>query len=129
MGTILTEYFTDELIEWNRLISFNNREMSEIENKLAEVIRRNNIPHIAAKAEEQQDKLNAVAEKFRRLQSLILRQQAILKTDSTLIDDKLVDPEIQKRQNEMRHKMQQTEKEYIDAKFDCYNFLAQILGK
>jgi uncharacterized coiled-coil protein SlyX len=127
MGTTLAEYFTDELVEWSCLIAFNNREMGELENKLAEVIRRNTIPNIAAKEEKQQDKLNAVYEKFKRLQKQILRQEAALKTNSTLVDDTLINPETEKLQNELRRNMQQIEKEYIDTKYECYNFLSGTL--
>ena len=129
MGTTIAEYFTDELVEWNRLIAFNNQEMNKFKHKLAEVIQRNTIPNIAAKVENEQDKLNIVSEKFNRLQKQILRQEAAFKTDSTLVDDTLVNPETEKRQNELRRNMQQAEKEYIDAKYECYNFLSGILKK
>lgn len=129
MGTTIAEYFTDELVEWNRLIAFYNREMDEFEHKLAEVIQRNTIPNIAVKVENEQDKLNAVSEKFNRLQVQIQQQEAALKTNSTLIDNALINTETEKQQNELRCNMQQTEKEYIDTKYGCYNFLSGTLKK
>ncbi|MDP4261361.1 MAG: hypothetical protein Q8941_02410 [Bacteroidota bacterium] len=129
MATIIAEYYTDELVEWNRLIDFNNQEMDEFEDKLAEVIQRNTIPNIAAKVEEHQDKLNIVAKKFYRLQEQIQQQEAALKTDSALVDDTLINPETETHQNELRRNMQRTEKEYIDTKYACYNFLSGTLKK
>ena len=76
METYIAEYFIDELVEWNRLIAFYNGEMDEFEHKLAEVIQRNTIPNIAIEVENEQDKLNAVAEKFNHLQAQIQRQEA-----------------------------------------------------
>lgn len=129
MGTTLVEYFIDELVDWNHLITSDFGEMSEFENKLTEVVQRNTIPNIAAKVEEQQDKLNAVSAKFKKLLIQIQQQEAAFKKDHMPIDDTLINPESEKAQNGLRRSMQQTEKEYIDAKFDCYNFLSQIFRK
>jgi len=129
MATIIAEYYTDELVEWNRLIAFNNREMDEFKHKLAEVIQRNTIPNIAAKVEEQQDKLNTVSKKFFKLRVQIQQQEAALKTDSILIDDSVINAETEKQQNELRRNMHRIEKEYVDSKYECYNFLSQILRK
>lgn len=129
MATSIAEYYSDELVDWNRQIAFYDQEMHEFELKLAEVIGRNSIPHIAAKVEVQQQKLDAVAGKFESLRVDIQQQQASLKTDSTLIDDSLIRTGMEKQQNELRRSMQQAEKEYIDVKYDCYNFLSETLRK
>lgn len=129
MPNTIAVYYTDELMEWKRLITFYNVEMAELENKLAEVIQRNTIPNIAAKVENHQDKLNAASEKFSWLGVQIQQQEAALKTNSTLIDDTLINTETEKRQNELRRNMQQVEKEYIDARYECHNFLSGTLKK
>jgi hypothetical protein len=129
MPTTIAEYYSDELVDWNRMITFYNHEMDEFEKKLAEVIQRNTIPNIAAKVEKEQHKLDKVSEKFYHLQIEIQQQQSSLKTDSTLIDDALIKTEIEKEQNELRRNMQQTEKEYIDAKYACSDFLSETLRK
>jgi hypothetical protein len=129
MGTTIAEYYTDELVEWNRVIGFYNHEMDEFELKLAEVIHRNTIPNIAARVEYEQDKLHEVSGKFYRLQDQIQRQEAALKTNSSFIDDELINAEMEKQQNELRRKMQQAEKEYIEKKHECNNFLSGTLKK
>lgn len=129
MPNTITEYFTDELEEWNHAILFYNSEMDEFEKKLGGVISRNSIMGIAEKVETQQGKLNRISDRFYRLQTEIGNQKEQLKTDSSLIDDDLINETIEKRQVDLRHKMQEAEKEYIDVKFDCYNFLSGILKK
>lgn len=119
----------DELVDWNRLIAFYNNEMDEFESKLAEVIQRNTIPNIAAKVENEQKKLNAVSGKFYKLQAQIKQQESSLKTDSTLIEDAQIKAEMEQHQSELRRSMQQIEKEYIDVKYACYNFLSETLRK
>lgn len=129
MPNTIAEYYTDELIEWNKSIIFYNSEVEEFTQKLAEVIMRNSIPHIAAKVEAHQTLLNRVSDKLHKLQTQIQDQLPVLKTDSRLIDDTLINTETEKRQNELRRKMQAAVKEYIDVKFDCYNFLSGTLKK
>ena len=83
MATIMSKYYSDELVEWNRLIRFYRRETDEFGYKLSEVIQRNSIPNIAAKVEQHQDKLNKIKKKFSRLQKQIREQVTALKTDSS----------------------------------------------
>ena len=129
MSTTIAEYYTDELVEWNDSINFYSKEMNELEQKLGEVISRNSIVGIAEKVEAHQTLLNELSDKFHRLQIEIQQQAAVFKTDSTLVDNTLINNETEKRQAELRRKMQTAEKEYIDVKFDCYNFLSQTLKK
>ncbi len=129
METNMAEYFIDELVEWNRLIVFYNGEMNEFEHKLAEVIQRDTIPNIAMEVENEQDKLNAVSEKFNLLQAQIQQQEAVLRTNGTFIENALINAETEKRQNELRRNMQQVEREYVDTKYGCYNFLSGIFKK
>lgn len=129
MATIIAEYYTAELADWNDSITFYGDEMDELEEKLEEVIRRNSIVGIAAKVEAHQSILNQASEKFYRLQIELKQQEEILKTNSTYIDDTLINDATEKRQAELRRRMQAIEKEYIDVKFDCYNFLSGTLKK
>jgi predicted RND superfamily exporter protein len=129
MPNTLAEYYADELIDWQQTITFYIEEMSDLEQKLSEVISRNSIVGIAEQVENQQNKLNAVSKTFYLLQTKFKQQEARLKTDSTYIDNTLIDTSIEKEQVELRQKMQQTEKEYIDTKYACYNFLSGTLKK
>jgi len=129
MATTISEYYTDELLDWNNSIVFYKNEMDEFTQKLGEVIRRNSIVGIAERVEEHQTLLNKVGDKFYRIQIEIQQQGQALKSDSTLLDDRLINTETEKRQVELRSKMQAAEKEYIDVKFTCYNFLSGTLKK
>ena len=119
----------DELVDWNRAIASYLEELNEFELKLGEVIQRNTIPDIAAKVEDQQNKLNQVSGKFHSLPGLIQQQKIVLKTDNAFIEDALLTAETEKQQNELRRIMQQTEKEYIEKKHECNNFLSGTMKK
>lgn len=129
MSTTIAAYYTDELADWNDAISFYTGEIEEMENKLGEVINRNTILGIAAKVEGEQEMLNRVSDTFYRFKMEIAQQEALLKTNSTLVDNSFISNETESRQHDLRRKMQAIEKEYIDVKFECYNFLSGTLMK
>jgi hypothetical protein len=93
MATTISEYYTDELLDWNNSIVFYKNEMDEFTQKLGEVIRRNSIVGIAERVEEHQTLLNKVGDKFYRIQIEIQQQGQALKSDSTLLDDSLINTE------------------------------------
>lgn len=129
MPNVKAEYYSDELLDWNHSIDFNNSEMELLTEKLTEVIRRNSIVGIADKVEARQTRINGSLDTFRKLAFEIEQQEAALKTDNTLIEDAQINNETEKRQEALRARMQAAEKEYIDVKFDCYHFLSGTLKK
>jgi len=129
MASTIATYYSDELIDWNESILFYNKETDDLSQKLGDVLRRNSIVGIAEKVESQQELLNLASDKFYRLQIDIQQQQEFLKTDSTFIDDSFISEETEKKQTELRKQMQTMEKEYIDVKFNCYDFLSGTLKK
>jgi hypothetical protein len=129
MPNTLSEYYTDELKGWKNSIGFYNEEIIELTLKLAYIVRRNSIVGISEKVEAHQARLNHVSDTFGKLQIEMELQEAVLITDSTFIDDTLINTDMEKRQNNLRHQMVAAEKEYIDVKFDCYNFISGTLKK
>ena len=129
MPTNIAEYYISELLDWNNAIIFYNEEMEEIEQRLEEVINRNSIVGIADKVEVQQTLINEVSDKFYKLQNEIQEQSGILQSDGKLKDDALISNDYELQQFEIRQKMNKVEKEYIDKKLNCYNFLSTTLKK
>ncbi len=62
MPNTIAEYYKDELVDWNNSILFHNKEMQEMTQKLAEVIRRNSIVGIGEKVEAHQVLLNRLSD-------------------------------------------------------------------
>ena len=129
MPTNIAEYYIAELLDWNNAIIFYNEEMEEIEQKLEDVINRNSIVGIADKVELQQTLINEVSDKFYKLQNEIQEQSGTLQSDGKLKDDSLISNDYELQQFEIRQKMNKVEKEYIDKKLKCYNFLSETLKK
>lgn len=129
MPNIKAEYYSDELLDWNDSIDFNNDEMDLLTQRLTEVIRRDSIVDIAAKVEVHQARINGLLHEFQKLQFEIEQQEAALTIDDVLVEDTLINTETEKRQALLRSNMQATEKKYIDVKFGCYHFLSGMLKK
>jgi hypothetical protein len=128
-STTIAENYLDELIDWNDSINFYIGEIAIFEQKLVEIIRRNTITDIAKKVEVELEKFIALLEKFNRLQIHIQKQTADLKANDNLIENAFISSETEKLENDLRDKMKILEKEYINVKFDCYNFLSATLKK
>lgn len=129
MQNTIASFYSEELMDFNNTIDFYYKEIEDFTNKLGEVISRNSIVGIADKVETQQLLLNDLFEKFKKINTEILQQQKALKTDSTFIDNNLIEAKLEKRQLDLRRKMHFAEKEFIDVKFGCYNFLSGTLKK
>ena len=130
MPNTVSDYFTDELLEWNESISFYSGEIKSFTLKFSEVLRRNSILGIAEKVESHQLRLNQVLDKFTRLKKQIREQEKSLEPSSVdLLDDDKISREIEKKQVDIRISMQSVEKEYIAIKYECYHFLAGVIKK
>lgn len=129
MATNIAEYYLDELIGWTNTIHFYTEEIDQMEEKLAEIIRRNSITDLAEKVEAQQIFLDEVSENFSRLLFKFKDQEALLKKGGEFNEDNLIDPKTEDIQTDLRRKMKEMEKEYIDVKFNCAGFLLGTLKK
>jgi hypothetical protein len=129
MTTTIAQYYKVELFDWNNSIRFYTREIAELGNKLADVIRRDSIVGIAKKVEGHQSLLNYSSGKFHDLQLAIKQQAALLKKSEFPALDHSTENETERKRNELRSMMQATVKEYIDANFNCYHFLSEIIKK
>lgn len=125
----ISEYYYEELNAWEKSISFYKVEMKIVEDKLQEIILRNTIVDIAAKVEAHQVLLNEIKDNFKTLSVEIISQQEKLKPDIKLIADELMNSVTELLQTNLRKKLQKCEKEYIDIKYYCYDFISETLKK
>jgi hypothetical protein len=125
-STTIAEYYLDELIDWNESINFYIDEIAVFEQKLVAIISRNTITDIGKKVEVELAKFTTLLKKFNRLQTDIQKQNTLLQTDTDLVDNSLISNETEKIEDDLRNNMKVLEKEYIDVKFDCYNFISGI---
>jgi predicted nuclease with TOPRIM domain len=127
MAKTIAEHYTEELENWDQSLKFYATEMDHIESKLYEILTRNSVVGLAEKVNTYQLRLGNLSEKFDDLFESIEEQEAELITDGHLLEDALINFETEKLQSELRQKMKGVEKKFITVKYDCNNFLTQVL--
>jgi hypothetical protein len=127
MGTLIAQRYVEELGEWHRSIEHYEQEMEEISGKLSAIIQRNSIVDIAEKTEAHQDLLNAVSADFLALEVLMKQQEDALMQDDHYVDDSKVPAQTDHSQGQIRHRMQEAERKFVDAKYQCLEFISDML--
>jgi hypothetical protein len=127
MKNNVARYFLDEIEEWRRDIETINDEIVTIEKKLEAIVRQNSITGIAAATEAHQSLLDAQMRQFDVLHDEFNRQEVILSPGQEPVDNDALLQTLRERQNELREKMKTAEKEYLDIKFSCHDFVSQML--
>lgn len=127
MHTTIAERYFEELENWSDSIKFYSIEMDHLASKLYEVIRRNSVTGIAEKVNVYQTSLTNLSEKFDSLLENINIQESEINNEGKLLEDSHISFEIDKQQVDLRKKMKTLEKKFIDAKYNCNNFLLGTL--
>jgi DNA-binding phage protein len=128
MPTRIAEYYSEEILDWSEYIEAFRDESDLINERLSDVIRRNSISNIAQKVEVYQDALDRMADIFETIEDEFNIQEQAIKDGEAFIEDTRVNPEIERRQELLRERMKEAEKEFIDVKFGCYQFLSDLLS-
>jgi len=129
MQQSVSEYYITELADWNRSIDFYDTEIADMEDKLNEIIHQNTIPNLAANTERFLNSMDVQRNIFLVIQHLIQQQETRLYKNDNPEENAEITTETKDEQNSIRDKMQSAEKNYIDAKYGCYNFLSGLLNK
>ena len=128
--TTISEYYTSELSEWNHDVNLHLDEMDQLEDKLTAVIRRNSIPGIAAEVEKHLHHLEKITDILQTLQYDIREQETLMRTYAAKpANEEILKKDAEKKQAVLRLNMHAAEKEFIDVKFGCYEFLSGTLKK
>ncbi len=127
MKNNVARYFLDEIEKWRKDIETINDEIVTIEKKLEAIVRQNSITGIAAATEAHQSLLDAQLRQFDVLHEEFNRQEVILSPGEEPVDNDALLQTLRERQNELREKMKTAEKEYLDIKFSCHDFVSQML--
>jgi hypothetical protein len=129
MSKKIAEYFLAELISWEQSFEFYKEEIGNLGIQLEEIIQRNSIVDIAAKVEAHQILLNEILDRFNKISVEIYKQKQKIQPISDVIADSDLSDQIRFQQDDVRALVQNAEKDYIDVKYFCYEFLSETLNK
>lgn len=128
MSNTIAAYYAGELLALDEATSFYTDEILELEAKLTDLLHRDSIPQLAENAEHFLDLLSKQQQQFLLLQQQIQQQQNKLKQDHGLIEDKDFNPKTKLGQDSLRRSMFSCEKEYLEIKYNCLDFLSGIIS-
>jgi uncharacterized small protein (DUF1192 family) len=122
-------YFRDQLIHWFKTLDFYRNEIPQFEERLVEVIQRNTSLELASQAESFLNQFAELHNKINLLQMEIER----LKTDHSAHGrnngsaqlQPQVQPQVQP-QDSLRENMMATERDFVETKYNCHQFLAKV---
>lgn len=123
----ISAYYLSELEDWSRAVSFYEEEIEALEDKLEEIIHRNTIPNLAANTEEFLKNFQHQMVQFELLESAIREQENQLAHDDEPDEDQAILPATKMQQTTLRAEMKSAEKNFIETKYHCYEFLSGIL--
>ncbi|UKJ06705.1 hypothetical protein [Solitalea lacus] len=126
MAYLIAEYYLNELNEWTETIKNYEADIHAFNLKLYEIIRRDAIPQIAEKLEPGFELLKKQEQNFTSLQESIQLQEEKLLKDEIPVDNSAIVSDIKANQDSIRQLMHSAEKEFIDAKYTCYQLLSSI---
>ena len=127
MTVSIAGYFKEELTDWKDNIRFNLGDAAKFESRLMEIIQRDGIPGIAGNAERLLNWLETLQETLITLRHEIIVQENAILFNGEPVNNSRVTTDIVTKQNTLRKDMMATERELVDLKFDCYNFLAGMV--
>ena len=125
----IASFYNEELNSWIDAINYIFIEIAELEKRLEDIVSRNSIVDIAAKVEVHQLILNKSKGKCVSLKDEFLKQKAMLIVNKKLLADNMVTKEIEKSMRDYSLKIKQLEKQFIDVKYICNEFLSDMLKK
>jgi uncharacterized small protein (DUF1192 family) len=119
-----TTYFRDELSHWFKTLDFYRNEIPQFEERMIELIRSQSSPDQVSQAEIFINEFAELHNKINLLQMEIRR----LKTDPSANgrSNGSSGPQVHAPQDILRNNMQVIEKDFVETKYRCHQFLANV---
>ncbi|MFA6060357.1 MAG: hypothetical protein WC756_19305 [Taibaiella sp.] len=124
MPISIASYFLDELTALDERATVSLNEIPDLKTKVLDIIHRDGIVELATNAEHLLELLSDVKQLFEMLQKTIRKQQNNLKESATIV----VSSELRNKQESIRNRMLEAEKNYLDIKYGCLDFLSRTVG-
>ena len=129
MPTSIAEYYINELNDWEDAISLHIEEIDQLEEWLKEVLRNNTVVNLAGKVEHYLNNLFLTKQNLGILKAKIRDGEDKLYKGEIPIGNEQITEEIKSQQNEFRKNLYGLERQYLDIKFECEDFLATTVTK
>lgn len=129
MDSSLASYYSNELAEWRDMLHFHVQEIEEFEVWLNEVLQHNTVPNLAAKTEHFFADFAAQRHQFELLAGQVYGLQTQLVKEDQPISDEQITTVLEDHHKALREQMLQSEKKFLDLKYECHQFLSDTVGR
>lgn len=124
MTTSIAEYYLNELHDWKSAIDLYLEEIDDAEEWLQSILHFDSVPALAAKVEHHLNQLLLSKENLLRIKSFIQSSEQKFYKDRLPVGNDLVTEDAKAAHKQLRTEKHKAEKEYLDAKYSCDEFLA-----
>lgn len=124
MTTSIAEYYLDELYDWRTSIDLYVEQISDAEGSLKDIVRFNTIPDLAAKVEHFLSQLFISKQNLLYLKTFVQSFERKLYREHAPVSNESITEDLKEKQNQLRKDMHSVEKEYLEVKYNCDQFLA-----
>lgn len=125
----ISHYYLDELEGWKDSIDFYFEETEELKDLLEEILQLDTVPNLAESVDYYLGQLSSVQDKLLSIKTAMRPLVKKLSSDPSLAHSQPLTEEQRKNQKETRSNMHRMEKEYVDIKYACQEFIAQVIDK
>jgi len=128
MTSSIAEYYLDELYDWKTAIDLYVEEIDDAEEWLKDVLRFNTIPDLASKVEKHINQLFMSKQNLLYLRTFVQSFEKQLYKKHAPVNNENITEEQKEKQKQLRKDMHNVEKEYLEVKYNCDDFLAYAVA-
>ncbi|MGE5521560.1 MAG: hypothetical protein ACM3VS_16665 [Candidatus Dadabacteria bacterium] len=129
MTISIAEYYLEELEDWRNTIHVYLQEIELTQEWLQEILQQNSVIGIAAKVEHFANWAELSKIKLSELHDKIGSLEMQLYEKDIPLGNELISPGMNSEQKQLRFNMSTIEREYLDTKYNCSEFVAESLLK
>lgn len=127
MTTSIAEYYLDELYDWKSAVDLYLTKVDDSEEWLRSLQDSDSVPELAAKTEHYLNQLFLSKENLSSVRSAIQSSERKLYKEQAPVSNDAVTENLKIQQRKLRQDMHRVEKDYLDVKYECDEFLANAV--
>lgn len=129
MALSIAEYYLDEIYTWKDALIFHLEESEQLQDFLQEVLQLNSVPGLAMMAEHQLTAMFNIREVLQLLKAEGEGLQQVLQQQQHPISNQEITERMKQDQRNLRARMLATEKEFLDIRYKCNEFIAEAVSQ
>lgn len=127
MTTSIAEYYLDELYDWKSAIELYIEGIDESTEWLKTILKLDSVPALAANVEHYLSLLQLSRQNLNEIKSSIGSSERKLYANKIPVTNETLSEQVRKEHTQLRRQMHIVEKAYLDVKYECDEYLANLV--